>query len=384
MTLRILHAVADGAAGGCTTHLLALFAGLSREAGIETHLLTEADSHLAAEAARMGVIVHPARFFRSRFDPALALSLARRLHGLRPALLHAHGGRAAFAMLGARLRLRVPMLYSVHGYHFTGKSAGTRHLGALAEAAIGRAAAGVIFCCAADAAIARCWRLVPAATPQAVCHAAIGLPALPAAGVPDLRLIAFVGRLVEQKNPLLAIEVLGCLARDGYRMRVIGDGPLGPAFRRAAARAGLADRIEMLGTLPRETLLAKLAGAGALLLPSRWEGLPLAAVEAMALGVPVVASRLPGTAELIADGVEGHLAAQGDAGALAAALRRATTAGLGRVALIARARRRVEALFDPARTASLHASLYRALAWGRPHPALRPAARTSTEVRHAA
>ena len=77
MTLRILHAVADGAPGGCTTHLLALFAGLAREPGIETHLVTERGSHLATEAARLGVVVHEARFFRSRFDPWLGAALAR-------------------------------------------------------------------------------------------------------------------------------------------------------------------------------------------------------------------------------------------------------------------------------------------------------------------
>ena len=90
--------------------------------------------------------------------------------------------------------------------------------------------------------------------------------------------------------------------------------------RRAAALA-LSERVEFVGSLPRAQALERLRSVDVLLMPSLWEGMPLAALEAMAMGVPVVASAVGGLKEIIEDGRSGFLIDDRDPGRYAAAVR---------------------------------------------------------------
>jgi glycosyltransferase involved in cell wall biosynthesis len=99
-----------------------------------------------------------------------------------------------------------------------------------------------------------------------------------------------------------------------------GDGPERPALERLAAELGVAGRVRFLGT--RSDVPSLLAAADLFVLPSLYEGLPVAVLEAMAAGVPVLATAIGSTAEAVHDGRTGLLVPPGDAGALAAGLRR--------------------------------------------------------------
>jgi glycosyltransferase involved in cell wall biosynthesis len=104
-------------------------------------------------------------------------------------------------------------------------------------------------------------------------------------------------RLSVEKGIDVAIEAA---ARAGVPLRVAGEGPAASELATLAARLGA--RVELLGRVGRKELGELLAGAGALLMPSRYhEFSPYAALEAMAAGVPVVASRLGGLPELIGE-----------------------------------------------------------------------------------
>ena len=74
-----------------------------------------------------------------------------------------------------------------------------------------------------------------------------------------------------------------------------------------------------VGALPRDRVLRRLAGAHAALLPSLWENLPHAAVEALSVGTPVVATSVGGVPEVVRDGVNGLLVPPGDVASLAGA-----------------------------------------------------------------
>jgi glycosyltransferase involved in cell wall biosynthesis len=111
--------------------------------------------------------------------------------------------------------------------------------------------------------------------------------------------LVFAGRLVEQKNPTMLVEVLSLLRGEGVRLLVIGDGPLGAAMRARAEALDVLDRIEFCGALPHEAALEAIARGAVLLLPSLWEGLPIVLLEAMAIGVPVVASAVGGVPEVV-------------------------------------------------------------------------------------
>ena len=121
------------------------------------------------------------------------------------------------------------------------------------------------------------------------------------------------------------------------------------------ARLGLRDVVELRGALPHEQIPAVLAEATAMVLPSvtsedgQMEGIPVALMEAMAAGVPVVSTRLSGIPELVKDGESGLLVPERDPGALAAAMERlAADPALG-ARLADAARRTVREQFDRSR-----------------------------------
>jgi glycosyltransferase involved in cell wall biosynthesis len=130
----------------------------------------------------------------------------------------------------------------------------------------------------------------------------------------------FVGRLTEQKALPVALAALGEVP-DAHLV-LVGDGPERESLERRVRDLGLVDRVRFLGSVPREEVLAQLAGARAAVLSSAWENLPHAAVEALSVGTPVVSTAVGGVPEVVRDGENGLLVPAGDVSALAAALRR--------------------------------------------------------------
>ncbi len=130
-----------------------------------------------------------------------------------------------------------------------------------------------------------------------------------------------LSRLAPEKGVDVLLEAWGqAFPEGGQRLRVVGAGDLEDALRaRAATLAG----VELTGQVARDRGLEILAGARALVVPSRWyEVFPRIVAEAYALGVPVIASRLGSLAEIVADGETGLHAEPGDPADLARALRR--------------------------------------------------------------
>lgn len=110
--------------------------------------------------------------------------------------------------------------------------------------------------------------------------------------------LLFVGRLIAWKGCHLAIEALAHLPVE-YRLRIAGDGPEAPRLRALAASLGLADRIDLLGVIPRHEVLTLMANSGGLLFPSLHDSAPFAVAEALAAGCPVVCLDLGGPATLV-------------------------------------------------------------------------------------
>lgn len=337
----LMQAVADGLMGGGTTHVVQLIDAVRASLPVEIRLLSQRGSPILAEAERRGIVGHGLDFFRSRSDPRLWLEIARLVRRVRPSLIHAHGARAALPLV--HLRGRTPCLYSVHGYHFSAKQGLARRAGLAAERQIARLAATTVFVSPGDQEIARRCRIRPRRA--ILIPNGIEVGDLPSARAGDGRTLAFLGRLEEQKDPLLLIDILAGLRQRGFRLRVIGDGPLRPAMAERATALGVADQVEFCGALPRRAALETVRDAAVLVLPSRWEGLPLALLEAMAIGVPVVASAVPGNQTLIEDRVSGRLVPQGDVAAyVQAVIQLGEDPGL-RQRLVAAAQERVRRSF---------------------------------------
>ena len=133
-------------------------------------------------------------------------------------------------------------------------------------------------------------------------------------------LIVSVARLEPQKDPLGLIRAFAQGLKDatGCHLLLAGWGSLEKAARQLAAASGMADRVHFLGV--RADVPELLAAADLFALASRWEGGPLAVMEAMAARLPVVATAVGAVPELVEPGVTGILTEPGDAAALARAL----------------------------------------------------------------
>jgi glycosyltransferase involved in cell wall biosynthesis len=132
-----------------------------------------------------------------------------------------------------------------------------------------------------------------------------------------------------------------------------------PELEQMAQRLGLNGQVVFLGPLARAELPALLAQADVVVLPSYWEGLPVALIEALSAGVPIVASRVGGNPELVGDCENGYLVPPGDADALAAALLRLAQAPDTRVAMRAASRQRYLAGgFTPEAVTARHVAAY--------------------------
>jgi glycosyltransferase involved in cell wall biosynthesis len=127
--------------------------------------------------------------------------------------------------------------------------------------------------------------------------------------------LAFAGRLTAAKNLDAAVRAVERLP--GATLVVIGDGE---ERQRLEALAG--ERVRFVGARPRGEVLGLLAAADIAVLPSAWENFPHAAVEALAMGTPVVATRVGGVPEIVRDGENGILVDAGDDDAFAEALAR--------------------------------------------------------------
>jgi glycosyltransferase involved in cell wall biosynthesis len=168
---------------------------------------------------------------------------------------------------------------------------------------------------------------------------------------------AIVGRLEPRKGVARAIEAMAGVS--GASLDVVGDGEERAALEAQARALGVADRVQFHGYV--EDVRPLLRRADAVLCASRSEGLGVALLEAMAMGVPVVGFAVGGVPEIVVDGETGLLCRADDVDALKATMRRAVAMGATLAALGASARSRVVQHFSVESTNARYASVYRDL-----------------------
>lgn len=131
-----------------------------------------------------------------------------------------------------------------------------------------------------------------------------------------------VGRLVRIKGYDVLIEAVKEAVREIPKLVcvIIGEGEARPALTRQIQEAGLRDRVILAGYLPRESILSALASCDLFAMPSRYEGTPIALLEAASLGCPIIASNAGGMPELVTHEEHALLVPPEDPSALARAL----------------------------------------------------------------
>ncbi len=248
--------------------------------------------------------------WQTAYDPRAVIGLLRHLRG-EPGprdrlLLHAHDSHAlAIGLIASRL-LRVPLVATRRSV----TPPGSLWRRADRVIAISRAVEGVLLAAAVPPMRIRC---IPSAVPVDALRAR-SRPHEVGAG----QLLA-IGALTAEKGHATLIEAFALLATrvPGARLRILGDGPERPALAARIERLGMASRIELAGE--RDDAIPCLTQAAIFVQPSRREALGTAVLEAMALGIPVVASRTGGLPELL-DPTAGLLVPPDDPATLAAAI----------------------------------------------------------------
>ena len=140
--------------------------------------------------------------------------------------------------------------------------------------------------------------------------------------------ILFVGRLVEQKGLDILLRAASLLKekRQDFEIRIIGSGPLRSRLENQVRELELDTRVNFVGAVKPDEVAAQLAGADLFVLPSRYEGFPGVLLEAIAYGLPAIATRVSGSEEIIDDSM-GWLIPIDDAFALASAIEEALVLG---------------------------------------------------------
>jgi glycosyltransferase involved in cell wall biosynthesis len=165
------------------------------------------------------------------------------------------------------------------------------------------------------------------------------------------RLVLFLGRLEAHRGTFELAEAVAALRGEvpGLRLVYAGEGERA-ALAQHAQRLGIADAVKFTGWVGPSGKRALLESAAVLAAPSYADGLPMGVLEAMAAGVPVVASAVGGVLEAVTDGVSGLLTAPGDAATLARQLRRLLLEPQTAVRIGAAARETARLRFSPERS----------------------------------
>jgi glycosyltransferase involved in cell wall biosynthesis len=167
-----------------------------------------------------------------------------------------------------------------------------------------------------------------------------GPASLPVRTDSDVPVVLFLGRLGERKGTADLLNAMAALPADlPYRALLAGDGEV-QRFAQQAASLGLGEKVQFPGWVSAPQAKDYLARADVFVLPSYNEGLPMAVLEALSYGLPVISTPVGSIPDAVTDGVEGILHAPGDVPALTAALHRllASTTERQRIGSAARAR----------------------------------------------
>jgi len=310
---RVLHVVQSGDRGGVQRHVHDLALGLPQDtAGV----VSGSEGWLLESVREAGIPGHTVGHLQRSLDPRAVAKARRELASecadLGPDVIHAHGVFALLAVLP--LAERMPLVYTGHGFQWHDAS----HRWSLRQASLRlhrqaarRVTAFVAVASEADEARRVGFRWVEE-IPNGVPLAEEG------ARRADSNTFGVATRLVQGKG---LIELLGVLAAEpGLRLKIAGDGPLQREIEEEAVRKGVRARLELLGW--QQDLGAFYESLFAYVSLSRKEGLPYGVLDAMASGLPLVLSDIPGHRELVDAGRNGDLVPVGDVRAAAKALRR--------------------------------------------------------------
>ena len=333
--LRIALVIARLNVGGPATHVLELAAGLPRDQ-FEVRLIAgregkgEAGMHYLAE--RMGVTPEILPSLSPHIGPADALAflqLRAMFRSWKPDVVHTHTAKAGAVGRTAARTAGVPaVVHTFHGHVLRGYfSPPVEFFFRSVERTLARMTDRIV---TLSPALKADLVGMGIAKPEKIDVVPLGMnldPLLDCAsrrgelrselGIrPDQPLIGIVGRLVPIKNHRLFLEAARSMVDSGNPARfvLVGDGALRDSLQALAGELGITERVHFLGW--KQDMVPVYAALDLLALTSDNEGTPVAVIEAMAAGIPVVSTAVGGVPDVIRNGETGWLVPPGDAPAL--------------------------------------------------------------------
>jgi glycosyltransferase involved in cell wall biosynthesis len=315
---------------------------------------------------------------RGRPAPVVAAELARarwrigrlsRRPGTVVAVHYLHGGLVATALRGLR-----PVVLHAYGTDVSALRGGTlgglhaRQLGGLLRRADAVTATSEFLASVALRRFGVEAAVVPFGIDTSLFRPSVGRPKRSSGAAERPLQVGFVKWLEPKYGAQDLIEALGLLADLPFEATLVGDGPLRQSLEARVGELGLVHRVHFLGRRPHSEIPDLLRGFDILAMPSREEGWGVAAAEASATAIPVVATRVGGIPEIVVDGETGLLVPPKDPAALAAAIRRLAGDRELRHRMGRAGRERVESLFAWPRCVDLMEGVYRDAAAGRSRP----------------
>lgn len=318
--------------GGIAEYIRWLLQGLDRERFKATVICLSENNHAFAQELRERYAVETLAFEMSRYkvslfsDSLLGLKLARLLRSGKFDLVHAHGSKAGFLVRLAALGAKLPVIYTPHAFAFHAGSKGfSKRAIIFLERLVARFTTRFLTVAEGSRDLALQYGV---GKPEqfVVVHTGIDIPATKNVDADALKaelgipvgapVVGSVGRLSRQKSPLDFVRVVEATLNSVPDAHFLwaGSGPLDADVERLSQNLGVASSIHWLGQ--RNDVPELLQIMDVFLLTSRWEGFPLVVLEAMAAGVPVVATDILGTREAVSHGESGWLAVPGDVEAL--------------------------------------------------------------------
>jgi glycosyltransferase involved in cell wall biosynthesis len=333
--LVVAHVV-EGCQGGVGSAVRNLIEAQLRDPGIR-------EVHLVTDRRRMGdmLLGVPAHIheYRSTRNPLGLLQVARRLRrqlkSIAPDVVYLH---STFPGLYGRLQLKKratpwTTVYCAHGWAFTQQiSFGARMVYTFVERALARRTDAIVSISHSefDAAVKADIR---APLHRVIYHGVPGRKAVvrtPVPVDPDRLNLAFIGRFDRQKGLDLLLRAFASPRLDHVTLWLIGGSTLRHKYVIPEQ-----PNIKLIGWVPNSQIDSYIQCFDAVIVPSRWEGFGLIALEAMRNGKPVLASRTGGLAELVIDGVNGRLFNPGDLSGLQRLLQEISKADLLRMGKVA-------------------------------------------------
>jgi glycosyltransferase involved in cell wall biosynthesis len=316
VTARLLVVVTLAEAGGAQTFAATLAAGLRER--YEVEVAAHGPGALADACARHGVPFHHVenlvRDPHPRRDAAAVRELRSLAREMAPDVVQINSSKAGVLARIALAGLGTRTVFTAHGWAFSGRAGTAGAVYTASERAVAPLTDSIVCVSSHDLRLAHERRIAPRHGLHVI-HNGVDAPPVPTARrPPGARLVlGCTARLAPPKDLTTLLDALARPGCERWEARVFGEGPDRPAIERHRDRLGLADRVVLLGN--RDDVPAQLADCDAFGLITDWEGLPYSILEAMASGLPVLATRVGGIPDLVTPGSTGELVPPRDAAA---------------------------------------------------------------------